>query len=450
MARWEFRLPDLGEGVTEGEIVGWLVKVGDAVAEDQPMIEVMTDKATVTIAAPKAGLVVETHGQVGDTVAVHSVLVVFELDPAVASHGANGTEKHGPAEGESPAMAVGHLRETLPGMAAGAGPRAPSTAYFNDKPLATPATRRLARERNVDLRRVPPTGPASRGTRADVEAFEHAPAQHAQAAAPAVAAAPHEVVARPHAAARIIPAPADRAAAPPTAREQRVPLAGLRRRIAQKMAQSTATAAHFTFVEECDVGRLKDLRARLTEPAAALGVKLSFLPFVVKAVVAALKKHRILNSTLDETTNEIVFRHYYNVGIATATEAGLMVPVVKDADRRSILDIAREIERLSSEARAGRCKLDDLQGSTFTVTSLGARGGLLATPIINYPEVAILGVHQIKSKPVVREGAVVVGDVMLLSLSFDHRIVDGHVGAEFAYDIIGYLENPESLFLEMA
>src|SRR3984957_11334375 len=158
MARWEFKLPDLGEGVTEGEIVGWLVKVGDAVAEDQPMIEGMTDKATVTIAAPKAGLVVETHGQVGDTIAVHSVLVVFELDLAAAPRRANGTDKHGPAaEGESPAMAVGHLRETLPGMAAGAGSRTPSTgAYFNDKPLATPATRKLARDRNVDLRRVPP------------------------------------------------------------------------------------------------------------------------------------------------------------------------------------------------------------------------------------------------------------------------------------------------------
>jgi pyruvate dehydrogenase E2 component (dihydrolipoamide acetyltransferase) len=216
------------------------------------------------------------------------------------------------------------------------------------------------------------------------------------------------------------------------------------------MTQSTATAAHFTFVEECDVGRLKELRARLIEPAAAVGVKLSFLPFVVKAVVAALKKHPILNTTLDEATNEIVFRHYYNVGIATATEAGLVVPVVKGADRRSILDIAREIERLSTDARAGRSKLEDLQGSTFTVTSLGARGGLLATPIINYPEVGILGVHQIKSKPVVKDGQIVVGDVMLLSLSFDHRIVDGHVGAEFAYEIIGYLEQPERWLLETA
>jgi len=446
MARWEFKLPDLGEGVTEGEIVGWLVKVGDPVAEDQPMVEVMTDKATVTIAAPKAGAVLETHGQVGETIAVHAVLVVLDLDADTLSSRANGADKHAGVASASP-----------PARGLGAG-------YFNDKPLATPATRKLARDRNVDLRRVPPTGPASRVTRADVEAFERAPSPPAAAAsAPidgghptAARVALPDAVAVPSAAARPT-SPADRPAPPATARaaheaheahEQRVPFAGLRRRIAQKMTQSTATAAHFTFVEECDVGHLKELRARLIEPAAALGVKLSLLPFVVKAVVAALKKHPILNTTLDEATNEIVFRHYYNVGIATATEAGLMVPVVKDADRRSILDIAREIERLSAEARAGRCKLEDLQGSTFTVTSLGARGGLLATPIINYPEVAILGVHQIKSKPVVREGQIVVGDVMLLSLSFDHRIVDGHVGAEFAYEIIGYLEKPERLLLE--
>jgi pyruvate dehydrogenase E2 component (dihydrolipoamide acetyltransferase) len=232
--------------------------------------------------------------------------------------------------------------------------------------------------------------------------------------------------------------------------EERIPFAGMRRKISQKMAQSTHTAAHFTFVEECDVTALKALRARLKGPAEAAGVKLSFLPFIVKATVAALKKHPMLNTALDESTSELVFRKYFHIGIATATEAGLMVPVVKDADRRSILDIAREIERLSTAARAGKAKLDELQGSTFTITSLGAQGGLFATPIINFPEVAILGVHQMKTKPVVKDGQIVIGDVMLLSLSFDHRIVDGHIGAAFAYEIIGYLENPDRLWLEMA
>jgi pyruvate dehydrogenase E2 component (dihydrolipoamide acetyltransferase) len=224
----------------------------------------------------------------------------------------------------------------------------------------------------------------------------------------------------------------------------------MRRKISQKMAQSTRTAAHFTFVEECDVTALKALRARLRAPAEAVGVKLSFLPFIVKATVAALKKHPMLNTALDEAANELVFRKYFHIGIATATEAGLMVPVVKDADRKSVLDIARDIDRLSGEARSGKAKLDDLTGSTFTITSLGAQGGLFATPIINFPEVAILGVHQMKQKPVVRDGQIVIGDVMLLSLSFDHRIVDGHIGAAFAYEIIGYLENPDRLWLEMA
>lgn len=226
-------------------------------------------------------------------------------------------------------------------------------------------------------------------------------------------------------------------------------MVGIRRKIAQKMTLSTHTAAHYTFVDECDATALKALRARLKGAAEARGAALTFLPFVVKAVVAALKKHPILNTTLDETHNEIVFRKYFHIGIATATDAGLVVPVVRDADRKGLLEIARDIERLSSEARAGKARPEDLSGSTFTITSLGAKGGLFATPIINFPEVAILGVHQMKTRPVVRDGQIAIGDVMLLSLSFDHRIVDGHVGAAFALDVIAYLEAPETLLLEM-
>ena len=216
------------------------------------------------------------------------------------------------------------------------------------------------------------------------------------------------------------------------------------------MALSTRTAAHFTFVEECDVTELRALRERWKAPAEEQGVRLSFLPFVVKAVVGALKKHPTLNAALDESANELVLHKQFNIGIATATDAGLVVPVVKQANRRSVLDIAREIERLATDAREGRARLEDLTGSTFTITSLGARAGLLATPIINFPEVAILGVHRMKQKPVVKDGQIVIGEVMLLSLSFDHRVVDGHVGAAFAYDVIAYLEQPDRMFLEMA
>ncbi len=473
MARWEFKLPDIGEGVTEGEIVGWLIKAGDVVKEDQPMVEVMTDKATVTITAPRGGTVVETRGKVGEIVKVHGVMIVFDVggggdatssasvSPGPAKNGSNGhAHDDGPA-----ATAVGDIKETLPGMAAqapaGAGAGGAGgglQGYFREKPLATPATRKLARDMNVDLRQVRPSGPQGRVTRTDVEAFRAPSASPASSSSSASSSA---------AAARPAPEPGP-AATPPMGAdaparapvvippvhiahgpaEERVPFAGMRRKISQKMAQSKHTAAHFTFVEECDVTALKALRARLKAPAEAAGVKLSFLPFIVKATVAALKKHPMLNTALDESTNELVFRKYFHIGIATSTDAGLMVPVVKDADRKSLVDIARDIDRLAADARAGKAKLDDLQGSTFTITSLGSQGGLFATPIINFPEVAILGVHQMKQKPVVRDGQIVIGEVMLLSLSFDHRIVDGHIGAAFAYEIIGFLENPDRLLLE--
>ncbi|HMY17709.1 MAG TPA: dihydrolipoamide acetyltransferase family protein, partial [Polyangium sp.] len=266
------------------------------------------------------------------------------------------------------------------------------------------------------------------------------------AAAPAAAPAPPPVPTAPKALAPIKVPP------PPKgeeALEERVPLKGVRKRIFEQMGRSKQTAAHFTFVEECDVTALKELRARLKPSADKAGVKLSFLPFFVKAVVSALKKHPSLNSAFDESTQEIVTRKYYDIGIASATEAGLMVPVVRRADRKSILEIARDIQRLADDTKAGKVKSEDLGGSTFTITSLGAQGGLFATPILNFPEVAILGIHQMKQKPVVRDGQIVIGDVMLMSLSFDHRIIDGHIGAAFAYEIIGYLENPDRLFLEM-
>ncbi|MDB5215130.1 MAG: Dihydrolipoamide acyltransferase [Myxococcaceae bacterium] len=476
MARWEFKLPDIGEGVTEGEIVSWLIKAGDMVKEDQPMIEVMTDKATVTITSPKAGRVVETVGTPGTVVQVHSTLVVFELDANVsaaddhkaASSGnghANGNGQH--AKSEPAATAVGDIKENLPGMGGGAarsgggggaatssgGGGALASAYFNAKPLATPATRKLARDMEIDLRAVPPTGPQGRVTKVDVESFAKAPTAPAGRSGTGTtttttAATGTGNAIGAHAPVKITPPAQSPGQHGPL--EERVPFAGVRRKIAQRMAQSVHTAAHFTFVEECDCTRIKELRARLKPSAEKQGVKLTFLPFIVKAVVAALKKRPILNSALDETTNELVYRKYYNIGIAASTDAGLIVPVVKDADRRSLIDVAREIERVATDAKNGKSKMEDLQGSTFTITSLGADGGLFATPIINFPEVGILGVHQIKQKPVVKDGQIVIGDVMLLSLSFDHRIVDGHVGAAFAYDIIHYLEDPDRLFLEMA
>ncbi|HEY3595233.1 MAG TPA: dihydrolipoamide acetyltransferase family protein [Polyangiaceae bacterium] len=448
----EFKLPDIGEGVHEGEVTKWLVKAGDSIAADQPMVEVMTDKATVTITSPKTGRVIEKRGGVGAVIKVHSVLVVLELEdraappPArapsvapVAHAGENGTA----ARREEPAAtAVGDLREDLPGMRPAAPRKAPEKApekrgYFAEKPLATPATRKLARDLGVDLRAVPPTGSFGRVVNEDVRraaAHQGAPAvSHPRIAPAADYAEPIR----------------ERRDAAPAGGEERTPLKGLRRRIFENMARSKHTAAHFTFVEECDVSQLKQLRERLKPAALAQGVRLSFLPFFIKATIAALKRNPSLNASFDEATQEIVTKRYYNIGIATATESGLVVPVVKDADKRSLLDLAREIERLADAARRNRVSLDDLQSSTFTITSLGEKGGLFATPIIHFPEVAILGIHRIKQKPVVRDGQIAVGDVMLLSLSFDHRLIDGHVGAAFAYDLIASLEQPETLFLDM-
>ncbi|MBI2896931.1 MAG: 2-oxo acid dehydrogenase subunit E2 [Deltaproteobacteria bacterium] len=424
MGTFEFRLPDIGEGVVEGEIVGWLVKPGDAVAEDQPMVEVMTDKATVTIPSPRRGVVVETKGEVGSVARVHDVLVVIETDGAAKPGDGDGAraatprdEAPRPREAAPPPGGAPHPREQErpagpPLAAAGLEPE--------QKPLATPATRKLARDLGIDLSAVPGTGERGRVTSEDVRRQAGAAARPAQAP----------------------PRPGE---AP-----ERIPFTGLRRRIAEKMATSKRTAAHFTFVEEVDMSALVALRERAKQAAEKEGWKLTYMPFFVKAAVAGLRKHPMLNASLDEAAGQIVLKRDYNVGVAVASEAGLVVPVVKAADRLTIKQIAVEIERMAADVRAGKVQLADLQGSTFSITSLGAQGGLFATPIINFPEVAIMGIHQIKKRPVVRDGEIIVGDVMLLSLSFDHRIVDGHVGAAFAYEVIGYLEDPTRLFLEMA
>jgi len=448
MARLDFKLPDIGEGVTEGEIVEWFVEAGDTVGEDDPMVEVMTDKATVTIGAPCDARVETLCFDVGGVAQVGQVILTLESDAASNVEAAQRSSR--PA-----ATAVGEIREQLPGAGLFGGPgpgdrdrgngtasgngggtgrssvrpasaaqrRAVRTsasavgeiAYFQAKPLATPATRRMAKEMGVDLRRVRPSGEGGRVTRDDVRgALRGEMAED-----------------RPHA-----------------PLEERQPLVGMRRKIAERMHHAKATAAHFTFVEECDASRLVDLRQRLLPEAERRGIRLTFLPFIIKAVTDALGKHPVLNSSLDERTNELVYKKYYNIGVATATEAGLMVPVVQNADRLRLFELAKQIERLSRAAQDGTLAPEDLRNSTFTVTSLGKQSGLLATPILNHPEVGILGVHRIKEKPVVREGEIVVGKVMLLSLSLDHRIVDGHVGAAFAYDVIETLENPERSFFE--
>ena len=448
MASFEFKLPDIGEGVTEGEVVAWHVKEGDRVAEDQVMVEVMTDKATVTIGAPRAGKIEKLLCTVGSVLKVGDVLVVISTG--------NGSR----IQAQLPAAtAVGDIRESLPGtgyfaekragekpvahaappepasqpMSASASTSAAAAAeqHFEQKPLATPATRKLARDLTVDLRRVPGSGPGGRVTRDDVIA--HSTSASGALQAPAAQQAPTGKTLP----GMIVPTSGTR-----------VPFVGIRRRIAENMSASKNTAAHFTFVEECEVDRLIELRDRLSADAEALGAKLTYLPFAIKAVVCALRKHPVLNCSLDTAASELVLHGEYHIGIAAATEQGLVVPVVRDADKKSLLELAVEVERLGRGAREGTLRREELTGSTFTITSLGKQAGLFAVPIINLPNVGILGLHRMKQKPVVRDGQVAVGTIMLLSLSLDHRIVDGHVGAAFAYDVIRYLEEPARLLLE--
>jgi pyruvate dehydrogenase E2 component (dihydrolipoamide acetyltransferase) len=434
--RFEFKLPDIGEGVAEGEVVTWHVREGDSVAEDQIMVEVMTDKATVTIGAPKAGKIAELRAQVGSQVHVGDVLVVIQTG--------NGSAHPEPAPKVTAASAVGDIRESLPGaglltvpdggttrtaepepITAAVPPTAFESQHWSEKPLATPATRKLARDLGVDLRRVPPSAGSGRVTKEDVHAAVEASKRASQAPAQARAAN------RP---------PADRT-------DQRIPFVGLRRKIAERMQQAKNTAAHFTFVEECDASRLISLRDSLKPRAKAEGVELTFLPFIVKAVCAALKLHPMLNSSLDTKTNELILHGSCHIGIAAATDQGLVVPVVHDADTLDLFDLAREINRLGEQARTGKLTVAELSGSTFTVTSLGKQAGLLAVPILNLPNVGIMGVHRIKERPVVRDGQIAIGQIMILSLSLDHRIVDGHVGAAFAYDVIANLEEPALMFV---
>jgi pyruvate dehydrogenase E2 component (dihydrolipoyllysine-residue acetyltransferase) len=411
VATFEFKLPDLGEGVVEGEIVKWLVKPGETVQEDQGVVELMTDKATVTVPAPRTGKVVSLHGKEGEIAKVHHLLVTLEVQGGAAA----------PVE-------VAHS----PGAAAVAAsaPVAQARAVESSaKVLATPVTRRMAREHGLDLGAISGTGPQGRVLKADVQAAldlgrsEPAPPR-----------------------AKLVPLPSAGA-------DQRIPIRGLRRKIAEKMVRSKFTAPHSLFVEEVDVTELVSLRKRLNAQLAESGdpLKVSFLPFVCKALVPVFRKYPSLNANFDDAAQELVQRGSFHFGIAAATDEGLTVPVVKDVDRLTIRQLAEEISRLAAGARDRTLKLDELSGGTFTITSLGTNGGLFAMPIINYPEVAILGIHRIRKRPVVTDDdEIVVREMMNVSLSFDHRVIDGLVAAEAVGALVQLLEHPESLLLEMA
>ena len=402
---FEFRLPDIGEGVAEGEILKWMVKEGDEVKEDQPLVEVMTDKVNVQIPAPRSGKVSKIMVKVGDIAKVGQTIMV--IDDGSSGAVAPVTPQASPSLAKAAPVQQAQPIQAPPGV------------------LATPATRRLARELGVDISTVRGSGPQGRVTDDDLRR---------------VAAAP-----------RVVPSATVQAQVPTAhgVREEVIPLRGMRKIIAERMVKSKQTAAQVTHVDEADMTELVLLREAFKGSAEKRGVRLTYLPFVIKALVPALKEFPYVNSSLDEQAGNIVLKKYYNMGVATDTDQGLVVPVVKDVDVKDVFELAGEIEKLTEKARSGQLALDDVRGSTFTITNVGAIGGLFATPIINLPEVAILGLHKITKRPVVRDGRVEVRDITYLSLSFDHRVFDGAYAARFTSRVVETLQDTKKLLAEV-
>lgn len=429
MALKEFKLPDIGEGIAEGEIVSWKVASGQAVKEEDEFVEVMTDKATVTITVPFTGSIAELKCAEGDVVPVGSVIAV--IDAGAAGSDAPAAAAPAPAAEAAPVAVAAAPAAAAPAAAA---PAAVAPAAFVQsspgKVLAAPATRRRAREMGIDLGAIAATGPRGRITNDDLAGASPAAAQAGGAAVGGHAFPP---IAIP-------PAPEGRT-------EVRTPFRGLRRKIAEAMTRSKYTATHFTYVDDIDVTDLVKIRKEAKAAYADRGVNVTYLPFIMKAIVSAMKAHPEMNASLDEVTNEFVVKQYYNFGIATDTDSGLIVPVIKDVDRKSVGELATELQDLAARTREGKVTVDDLTGGTFTITNAGNIGGLFATPVINFPEVAICGVHAIKDAAIVRDGACVPGKKMYLSVSIDHRLVDGATGAHWMNIVKDNLEQPYRMLL---
>jgi pyruvate dehydrogenase E2 component (dihydrolipoamide acetyltransferase) len=453
---FEFKLPDLGEGIHEGEILKWHVAAGGTVEEDAPLVDVETDKAAVTIPSPRGGRVVSLAGAVGDTIEVGQVITVID-DGGAATAPVTEKEPARPAAAAVPAA-------TAP-KAPAARPEAPGPAARPPgRPVpAAPATRRLARELGVDINQVPATGPGGRVTAEDVQrlAAGGVPATAATGPAPTPPSAhvaaeqvgdDREALAEfaAHAAAVVPfldlePLP-DFSQFGPIEVE---PLRSIRRKVARKMVTSMILIPHVAHMDEADVTELEEFRKRERERRKGQpGGRLTLLAFVVKAVTAGLKKAPSFNASLDPFKQEIVYKQYYNIGIAADTGRGLVVPVIKSTDRKSIVQISADIEDLATRARDGKLEVDEMRGGTFTITNIGPLGGTALLPTINYPEVAILAMGQVQEKPVVRKGEIVIRKILPLTLAFDHRITDGADAARFVSEMVRQLSDPNLLLLE--
>ncbi len=472
-----FELPEIGEGVQEGELIAWKIKIGDSVKMDQTLVEVMTDKATVEIPSPVAGVVKEIKAAEGDRIKVGQVIVVIDEG---ASAGKEAPKTAAPkAEAPKATESKAAPAEVITNVPASSMVTAPPTETTstqqtngnipysgnfnveNGSVPASPYVRSLAAKAGVDLRNIKGSGPmvgdVARVLEEDVLKFVDTQGKAATTSAAPVSYASagglQKIESR---------TPTSSSNKAPTKQlptqnfnfeeiVERQPLRGLRRVIAQAMVRSKYTAPHFSYVDEFECSNLMALREEMKKSAEQYGIKFSYLPFVVKALVGALKEFPQVNASLEEKDGqaELILKKFYHIGIAVATDSGLIVPVIKHADKKSLLQIAQEIQTLSEKTRTGKATSEELKGSTFTITSMGNVGGLFATPIINYPEVAIMGVYKIQNKPIVKEGQIIVGNTMTLSLSCDHRVVDGAVAGYFCNAVIDRLANPAKLMLEM-
>jgi len=436
MATLEFKLPDIGEGVTEGEMVQWLVKAGDAVNQDQPLAEVMTDKATVEIPSPTKGTVKELKVKPGDVIKVGAVMLVIETGGATAAAPAPKAEAP-KAAAAAPAPQAAKAAAPAPAAKASNG----SNGHGDVHPpvaashvLASPGTRRLARESGVDINTLKGSGPIGRVTRDDVSKGGGAggglETYSSKAPGMSIPRNPYQ--------------------GPQGAVEERVPMRGIRRKIAEKMQLSKHIIPHFSLMDEANVTQLVALREGLKAKAEKSGVKVTYLPFLMKAMIATMREFPKFNASIDDAAEEIVYKKYFNLGFAADTDNGLVVPVIKNADQKSILEISKEIVELSGKARANKLAPDDMKGGTISITNIGSIGGAFATPIINHPEVAILGMYKITDRLFLeKDGKVCSVKVRNLSSTADYRLIDGAEAARFLKAFIERLENPCVLMLDL-
>mgnify|MGYP001216172951 CR=1 FL=1 len=437
--RYIFKFPDIGEGLTEGIIIEWYVDKGTAVKVGQPLVKMETDKVVTDIPSPREGVIAARYGKVGETIHVGETLVEIEIagEAAAAAPATQPEQVEEKGAGVVGTIEVASGNALLPASEEGTEPKPVAASAGGRKVLATPVARAMARELNIDINQVTGTGPAGRVMKSDIQNFHGPSASTRAGSSPAslagtAAGSASQTTAAGLGAAGLI--------------EVR-PMTQIRKSIARNMLRSKQSTAHMTLFEEPEVSRLVEARARYREEYKKEDLSLTYLPFIIKAVVAALKRHPELNSEMDFEKGNIIYKNYYNIGIAVSTEDGLVVPVIRDADKLSIRELSRAVAEIAVKARDRKLTLDDMKDGTFTITNYGALGGWFGVPVINYPQVGILGIGRINQQPVVADGEIKVGNVMPLSLSVDHRMVDGAEATEFLNDVAAGVSDPLALIM---